>query len=96
MSRPYTEADKRYFKWVAEFPCLFCQIEPCEVAHHVRYRTDGGIGIKPSSHYVINVCPKCHDAIHKVEGEMPFYKKRGYTIDQIHEHAGHLWEMYNG
>lgn len=55
-------------------------------AAHVRIRTNGGTGIKPSDEFVVPLCSNCHRTQHG--GERTFWG----NIDKPLELAKFLWD----
>ncbi len=69
---------------------MFCGITPGNNAHHIRKGTDGGMGLKPSDMYAVPICNTCHREIH-MKGEVSFYKKHGYEVEDIITKAKKTW-----
>lgn len=86
----YSAKGKRHLMRLAEMPCTFCSRCPCGEPHHIRKGTDGGMGKKPSDKYAIPTCHDCHHIIH-TKGEVSFYEKNGYTLEELIEKANNLW-----
>jgi hypothetical protein len=69
--------------------CLACgAVGPCQ-AMHIRNRTDGGMGLKPSDRFSAPGCFACHDRQHKI-GEETFWGELG--IDPL-DVACRLWTI---
>jgi hypothetical protein len=67
-------------RWVGEHYCSVpgCQVMPIEVAH-VRYGTDGAMGMKPSDAFVISLCREHHSEQHRI-GEQSFEVRHGISM----------------
>jgi ribosomal protein L44E len=68
-------------KWVRGFACSSCghhgsPDNPIEAAH-IRLGTGGGMGIKPSSRWVVSLCRNCHQHDQHQKGERSFWNKLG-------------------
>ena len=69
--------------------CLACgRIGKCE-AMHIRNRTDGGTGLKPSDRFSVPGCAECHHRQHST-GELTFWGELG--IDPL-DVACRLWTI---
>jgi len=77
---------KKHLMKLAEMPCMFCGLDPCGEPHHIRSKTNGGMGMKPSDYFTITTCHRCHSRIHH-EGEGPFFAEYGLTIEEVIETA---------
>ena len=55
-----------------------CDNRPIEVAH-LRERSDGGMGRKPSDWFTISLCQDHHSEQHRI-GESPFGKAHGIDL----------------
>lgn len=86
--------NKKHLMELTELPCMFCSAEPCWEAHHIRKGTDGGMGKKPSDCWAIPVCVICHGLIH-TKGEITYYAKHGYTVEDVKMVATKLWDNTN-
>lgn len=62
---------EKHLKFVRSLPCLIHGTTPSEAAH-IRTFTDGGTGLKPSDHFTVPLCSKCHREQHH-EGEITFW-----------------------
>ena len=70
--------------------CVACGAQQgrCEAAH-IRSRTDGGMGIKPSDRFSVPLCQECHARQHRC-GEQTFWGELG--IDPL-DIACRLWTV---
>lgn len=50
--------------------------EPLSVAHHVRIRTDGGTGLKPTDYFSVPLSDEEHKRLHAI-GEETFWREVG-------------------
>ena len=55
-----TKAQKEFWDWVAQQPCVFCGVRPVQIHHII-----GAAGKENKIHIgqwlVLPLCPKCHD-----------------------------------
>jgi len=60
--------NKKYLKWVAEQPCIYCGKE--SQAHHLRvYSLGAGAGKKAPDYFTLPVCYEHHAECHSLEIE---------------------------
>lgn len=65
--------DRKHLDWIGTLPCLSCgRRPPCQAAH-IRIETDGATARKPSDHYAIPLCDKCHLGEQHWRGERTFW-----------------------
>ena len=64
--------NKKHLKFIRELECVFCA-SPFVQAAHLRIGTDGGMGLKPSDHWVTPLCHAHHSKQHQI-GERTFWK----------------------
>lgn len=69
--------------------CLACGAERHCQAMHIRNRTDGGVGLRPSDRFSVPGCSECHARQHR-DGEITFWGRVG--IDPINV-ACRLWTV---
>ena len=62
---------EKHLKFVRSLPCMVCACMPSQAAH-IRMFTDGGTSLKPSDHYTVPLCHKCHQEQHRI-GELAFW-----------------------
>lgn len=89
----YSTEEIKYLKSLCEMRCTFCGKDPSNNAHHIRAGVHA-IAMKGKMFEAVPCCHICHDDIHARIGEKPFYKKYGYTIEDVKEEARQLWEEY--
>lgn len=79
-------------QWIRGMTCSVAgRLDPCSgriEAAHVRTRTDGGEGLKPSDCWLIPLCFHHHETVQHTIGEPEF--ERRYKID-MKEIAAGLW-----
>jgi hypothetical protein len=66
-----------HLAWIRKQPCPFCTVQSTEwpiEACHVRFRTDGGTGVKPSDLFTWSGCARHHHEQHFI-GEPAFFSK---------------------
>ena len=90
----YTAKGIKYLKKLCEMPCMFCEIDPGGIAHHVRLGSDKGMGMKASDKYAVPICKDCHDKCHTGRGEKYFYERHGHSVEDMIDHAFRLWRTY--
>jgi len=68
--------DSKHLQAIRQLPCLYMGGECAgdTQACHIRYLTDGGMGLKPSDCYTIPMCQKCHSEQHQM-GEVSFHEQ---------------------
>ena len=69
--------------------CIACGAEGRCQAMHVRNKTDGGAGLKPSDKFSLPGCAECHARQHR-QGELTFWS--GLGIDPL-DAACRLWTI---
>ena len=57
--------------FVRSHACSACGTTTAIECAHVRTGTNGGLGMKPSDAWTINLCRDCHEQQHRI-GETPF------------------------
>ena len=90
-SKPKPEFRRRaqHLAFVRQLSCVACGKAAPSQAAHVRLRTDGGAGIKPSDRYSVSLCTSCHELQHRF-GELRFWSV--LRIDPINV-ALRLWTV---
>ncbi len=53
----------KHRKFINSLPCATCNETPPSECSHIRRRTDGGTGLKPSDMYTIPQCRSCHSNV---------------------------------
>jgi len=66
--------DNNYLKFIRTLECVVCGNPHVEAAH-LRMRTNGGMGMKPSDSWVIPLCSAHHKMQHQI-GEEKFWEGR--------------------
>ena len=70
--KPEFRRHGQHLAFVKLLSCVACgKAAPSEAAH-VRWGTDGGVGIKPSDRYSVSLCTSCHELQHRF-GELKFW-----------------------
>ena len=72
---------KRYLKLVAGLPCVICH-DPETVAHHIKGKDYGGMGLKAPDDYVFPMCHVCHSELHN-KGYRHFESIHGHQVDYV-------------
>jgi hypothetical protein len=100
--------DNKHLENIRQLPCLYMSNE-CEgnvEACHIRYSTDGGMGLKPSDCYTIPMCQSCHRKQHNM-GEVSFHEQykgvwhatelaKSLYGKPLEEMKIKAWRFYNG
>ena len=69
--------------------CMACGRRGRCQAMHIRNKTDGGVGLKPSDKFCVPGCLECHARQHRC-GEITFWGEKG--IDPL-DAASRLWTV---
>jgi len=65
--------NEKHLSFIRSLPCCTCpKTAPCEAAH-IRMGTNGGMGLKPTSEWVVPMCHKCHNLEQHRVGENAFW-----------------------
>lgn len=89
IERPRSKANDRscpsHRAWVRRHRCCVpeCRQTPIECAH-VRSRTDGGTGLKPSDRWTVSLCRAHHAEQHHI-GEAAFEERYGIDLHALAE-----------
>lgn len=90
----YSAKGERHLKILCSMPCMFCRIDPGNVAHHIRVGTLAGMGRKNKDDCAVPICHTCHTTLH-TKGERRFYERHGHTPEDLLKYAKQLWDQNN-
>ena len=102
---PELYKDPDYLAQVRECPCLYCGLDPCGEAAHLRmasgaYGKSSGMGKKPEDRWALPLCGSCHrDAKHAQHkrNEDEFWRSIGInpllTATKLYAQRGDLVAM---
>lgn len=82
--------DRAYRKWLLQFKCVSGSGAPAAEAHHVKSRTDGGMGRKPSDWWCVPLSAEAHRELHSA-GEKTFQQKHDIHLRTA---ARLYWQRY--
>ena len=98
-SKHHNYRNPQYLNWLRKQNCLVLNTS-AECAHHVRLKTNGGKGLKPSDYFCIPLTHEYHTigvyALHQI-GEDSFFKqfKLKVEVHFIFQLRKYLKEIYN-
>ncbi len=81
--------DEKHRRFIASLPCCVTGFEGQTQCAHVRYRGNGGMGLKPSDDLCVPLCVLMHAYQHHV-GELNFWKAD--RIEDVKKLARALYE----
>ena len=61
--KTHDRVNRYHERFIRELQCTVCGAHPVEAAH-VRIEADGGMGLKPSSQYLVPLCAEHHRVQH--------------------------------
>jgi len=93
MLNPSRVRDKNYLRWLAQFPCVICNVKDgTVVSHHVRVGQAGGVGLKPGDDNCLPLCNTHHMELHNYPlGEETFLTVNGIDHE---EKTKEYYELY--
>jgi hypothetical protein len=95
------DSDPVYLSQIRQLPCLYCSLEPCGQAAHVRRQSGvhnkrGGMGKKPADRWALSLCFEHHMLQHRL-GELQFWYALGIDplllCERLHAKRGDLSAM---
>lgn len=60
------------------------------ISHHLTFINEGGLSKKVGDNWVVPLSVGHHAELHRI-GERPFWKKYGFTLDDVAAYAAMLW-----
>jgi len=71
---------EKYTRWVKAQPCAGCG-NPADDPHHIIDHGFGGTGTKPHDLFIIPLCRRCHDEVHK--NTAAFEEHHGSQLEMV-------------
>lgn len=87
--KPNLRRSAEHLAFVRRLPCVVCFKDGPSEAAHVRNKTDGGTGLKPSDRFTVPLCMEHHAEQHN-RGELTFWGVLG--VDPLNL-ALRLWTV---